>query len=800
MKIFLLSLMFFVCIISYSQIITIKDSKTQLPLEKATLISENPKAFSITNKNGQAKVSDFKESNNIEVRIVGYKTEFYSYSDIEKLNFVIQLEESSFSVSQVVVSSNKWNQISNDVPFKITKIPMLESTLNNSQTTADLLGSSGEVFIQKSQQGGGSPMIRGFATNRLLYTIDGIRMNTAIFRSGNIQNIISLDAFAIENTEILYGPSSVIYGSDAIGGTMSFTTLTPQLSLDEKVFITGKANSRYSTANDEKTVHFDVNLGWKKIALLSSITQSDFGDLRMGTDGPDEYLNKYYIQRADSTDNIITNENPLIQKPSSYSQTNIMQKVRFTPNDKWDFQYGYHYSITSDYSRYDRLISYKNGLPKYAEWYYGPQKWIMNNFTVTNSSKNFFYNQVAIRFANQIFEESRISRNLNKSTREKRLEKVDATSVNIDFLKEIGSKNEFYYGVEVVTNDIESKGIDEDISTGTSSVGPSRYPNSTWESFAFYLSDKHKISKSVSVHGGIRYNKYVIDALFDTTFYPFPFTKTNIESDAVTGNIGIVIHKDEKWSIYSNLSTGFRSPNIDDMGKVFDSEPGSVVIPNPNLNSEYAYNGELGFVKIFGNILKLDVACYYTYLEDALVRRDYTLNGKDSIMYSGEMSKVQSIINAASAYVYGVQSEVEVKLSSELKFSSIFNYQKGEEEIADGTKSPSRHAAPWYGTSSLKFHHERLNINFYLNYCGIKKYEDLPEEEKGKPEIYAKNKQGNPYCPGWYTLNFKAMYKLTDNLSINAGLENITDQRYRPYSSGIVAAGRNFILSAKAVF
>ncbi len=66
--------------------------------------------------------------------------------------------------------------------------------------------------------------------------------------------------------------------------------------------------------------------------------------------------------------------------------------------------------------------------------------------------------------------------------------------------------------------------------------------------------------------------------------------------------------------------------------------------------------------------------------------------------------------------------------------------------------------------------------------------------------MYAIDADGNPYSPGWYTLNFKAMYHLNELLSVTAGLENITDQRYRPYSSGLVAPGRNFILSLKANF
>lgn len=253
-------------------------------------------------------------------------------------------------MDEIIVAANRWKQHARDLPVKITSISKKDIQLQNPQTAADLLTVSGKVFMQKSQQGGGSPMIRGFATNRLLYAIDGIRMNTAIFRGGNIQNVISLDPFATERTEVLFGPGSVMYGSDAIGGVMSFQTLTPQFSNEEKTVVSGSAVTRYSSANNEKTGHFDVNVGWKKWASVTSISSNEFGDLRMGSHGPEEYLRPFYVQRQNGVDVVVTNDNPLVQKPTAYSQINLMQKVRFQPNENWDFQYGFHFSETSSYS------------------------------------------------------------------------------------------------------------------------------------------------------------------------------------------------------------------------------------------------------------------------------------------------------------------------------------------------------------------------------------------------------------------------------------------------------------------
>ena len=785
---------------SFAQLVTIKDSETDQPVPLVTLVSQSPKTSVVADANGSADISSFKGSETIEIRMIGFAFQTLSYDELKAMDWKIMLFPSTISLDQVVITSSRWNQSQRDVPAKITTITPKAVALQNPQTAADLLAASGDVYIQKSQQGGGSPMIRGFSTNRVLLTVDGVRMNTAIFRSGNVQNVISLDPFAIERTEVLFGPGSVIYGSDAIGGVMSFSTLTPTLSATNEPVVSGKALGRYSSANGEQTGHFDVNVGWKKWAFVSSFTTSNFGDLRMGKYGPAEYLKPYTIERSDSIDRVVENQDPLVQSPSAYSQINMMQKVRFKPNKHWDFTYAFHYSTTSDYGRYDRHLRTRNGLPRYAEWKYGPQEWMMNNLTVVHSADKGIYDELTVRLAQQHFEESRIDRNLNAATRSIRTERVEAYSATIDLYKNIGARQKLYYGIDGVLNDVTSIGRDENVFTGSQAVGPSRYPQSTWSSYAAYATYQFKLAEDLIMQAGARYNAFALNAKFDTTFYPFPFTEANINNGALTGSVGAVYSPGETWSVRANISTGFRSPNVDDVGKVFDSEPGAVVVPNPNLSAEYAYNAELGIAKVFGDYLKLDATVYYTILENALVRRDYQLNGLDSIDYDGELSQVQAIQNASQATVYGVQAGFEAKLPSGFGLWGRFNYQAGEEELDNGTTSPLRHAAPWFTTAHLTYSVKRLKFDLYGIYNDEVSFSELAAGEQSKNEIYAIDENGDPYSPAWYTLNFKAMVQVSDDLAVSAGLENITDVRYRPYSSGLAGAGRNFIVSARLLF
>lgn len=364
-------------------------------------------------------------------------------------------------------------------------------------------------------------------------------------------------------------------------------------------------------------------------------------------------------------------------------------------------------------------------------------------------------------------------------------------------MKSVGQKHTLFYGAEYVFNDVDSQGEITDLSNGSSEVGPARYPLSTWTSMAVYLNDEYRLSEKISIQGGLRYNYYQLDADFSNNldFYPFSFSDAQINSGALTGSIGGVYHPNSDWAIKANFGTAFRSPNVDDIGKVFDSEPGAVTVPNPDLEAEYAYNFDLGVAKVFGDIVKVDLTAYYTILQNAMVRRNDQLNGQDSIMYDGMMSQVQSIQNAAKANVYGVQAGLEVKLPAGFSFSSDLNLQKGEEELDDGGTSASRHAAPMFGMSSLNYKKNKLSLRFYAVYQGEVSYDHLAVEEREKDEIYAKDANGNNYAPSWYTLNFKAFYDFEKNFSLMAGLENITDQRYRPYSSGISGAGRNFVMS-----
>lgn len=794
--------LFFLAQGASGQTIIIKDLATRRPIQGATMQVASSAVGAITDAQGKADISAMRGADSIFIRYIGYRTALFSYAQLAARNFLVELEEDRLSLDAVVVSATRWQQSRRETPARISAIRPGAVMLQNPQTAADMLSLSGEVFIQKSQLGGGSPMIRGFSTNRVLITVDGVRMNTAIFRSGNLQNVISLDPFAAENAEVVFGPGSIIYGSDAIGGVMNFYTLTPGFSGNDTPLVKGSAALRYTSANAEKTGHFNLSAGWKNLALLSSVTYSDYGDLLMGNNGPDDYLRPTYAIRIAGRDSVVQNPNPRRQVPTGYNQLNLMQKLRWRPAERWDVQYGFHYSTTSSYSRYDRLLRPRGNTLRSAEWDYGPQVWMMNHLTLAHAGPSGLYDHAALRLAHQFFEESRIERDLNSARRMIRTEKVNAWSANLDLEKQWrAGKHRLFYGVEYVYNKVQSTGEDENIETGILSPAASRYPDgATWHSAAAYLSWRNRLNERVSLQSGMRYNFNGLDAEFDHTFFPFPFSEARLRAGALTGNLGMVFSPAPSWQLNANAATGFRSPNVDDVGKVFDSTPGNVVVPNPDLKPEYAWNFEIGAAKAFGDILKVDITGFFTYLNNALVRRNFTLNGQDSILFGGDMSRVQAIQNAAFATVWGIQAGLELKLPAGFSLSARYNFQLGEEELDDGSKAPLRHAAPAFGLTRLNYAGSRFEAAFYTMFNAAVRNADLAPEEQGKEYLYARDAEGNPWTPAWITLNLKTSYRLRENIYIAAGMENISDRRYRPYSSGITAPGRNVAVSLRAGF
>jgi hemoglobin/transferrin/lactoferrin receptor protein len=719
---------------------------------------------------------------------------------VARKNFRVYLREKVVQLGEARITVNRWEQNKKEIPQQIVSIGQEDVVFYNPQTAADLLEESGQVFVQKSQLGGGSPMIRGFAANSVLIVVDGVRMNNAIFRGGNLQNVINIDPLAIGEAEVVFGPGSVIYGSDALGGVMDFHTLTPAYASNGQLQSSGAAMARFSSANMEKTAHLQLSLSGKKLASLTAFSFNDFDDLRAGSWRPEEYgdfgLRPDFVLRRGAEDSLVNNPDVNMQVPSGYRQYNLTQKLRYRLGDQSELTYGLLYSNTSDIPRYDRLIlRNEHGLPVNAEWYYGPQKWMMHYLKAGFYRRNTWFDQAKFTLAYQQFEESRNDRRFGSPGLRSRTENVDVYSFNFDADKLFRGGHQLFYGAEFVHNEVASRGFRRELSSDEISPTSTRYPDggSDYSSGALYLSHKWNLSPRFTLNSGLRYTRIWLTSRFtDDAFYDFPYEQIDLSTGAASGNLGLVFRPQEDWQVNLLFSSGFRAPNIDDVGKVFDSEPGNVVVPHAGLGPEYSYNGEIGASRKLGERFEAEAVLYYSRLRDAMVRRNFRFNGQDSIIYDGELSRVQAIVNAGRAYVYGFSLNAAYRMSPRWALRSMLTYTNGRDQENDATL---RHAAPLFGSSRLTYRGNRLKAQLLLRYNGGIALEELAPSEQNKPHLYT-----TKGSLAWHALDLTGSYQLNDFLLFSGGIENILDRFYWAYSSGIAAPGRNLVLSLRARF
>jgi len=784
---------------TYGQSIQVRNESNEQPIYQVTIQEKGSETGAITDRTGRASLSTFSPDAILILRHPSFKPVQISMSKLANQDYTVYMVEQIIETGEVIISANKWEQNKREIPQDIAVFEAKEIALAEPPTTADLLSINSQVFVQKSQLGGGSPMIRGFAANAVLIVVDGVRMNNAIYRSGNLQNVITIDPNNLQEAEVVFGPGSVIYGSDALGGVMDFHSITPEFSASGTSF-SGTGFVRYASAADAVTGNINFQVGTRKFSSFTGITYSTFGDLRTGNNRTDQFPDfgkrLEYVERQGDTDVIVQNDDFNRQIFSGYDQFNLLQKFRWRTSDFSDITYAFHYSNSSDIPRYDRLILRDDqDQLRNAEWYYGPQKWMMHSLQMRYFYPTKLFDQVKIITAFQQVEESRNDRRFGRDRLRTREEFVDVLSLNIDFERSIGLNDQLFYGIELIGNQIDSRARRTNIISGEISPESTRYPDggSTYNTFAGYVSVKKELSQKTILSTGLRYSLVKLSSKFvDDTFYDFPYDEIELQNGAINGSLGLVYLPNKNWKLNALLSTGFRSPNIDDVGKVFDSEPGVVIVPNPDLKPETSYNFEYGVSGDFESGLEWGFVNFFSMLDNALVRRPFTFDGQSQIIYDGVLSDVFAEVNVGEAMIWGVSGQMKYQVNDLLAVYGNFTYTEGRDTVED---LPLRHVPPIFGETGITFQNSKLRTSVFVRFSGGIAFEDLAPSEQNKTHLYTANG-----ALSWYTINVNNSYTLNERLSINFNLENLLDTHYRPYSSGISAPGFNASLSLRARF
>ena len=678
------------------------------------------------------------------------------------------------------------------LPNQVIAITEKQIDFQNFQSTAEMLSNSGSLFVQKSQQGGGSPVIRGFEASRVLLLVDGVRMNNLIFRSGHLQNVITVDESFLDNVGVFYGPTSTLFGSDALGGTVTMTTKKAAYLNEAKNQFTGKINTRYSTANEEKSMAFQLNYATANLASLTAFSYNDFGDLKMGKrknhNGDFFGERPFYVANINGVDQLIPNGDKYVQKNSGYKQYNLMQKLGYKTQSGVEHGLNFQFSTSTDIPRYDRLTQTSSStVLTHAEWYYGPQQRVLGVYSIAKNNA-FLSSDLKVNVAFQNAKESRHNRRFGNYVLQNREENVNMYSVSTDLKKKF-TKSELFYGFESYFETLNSTAYSNNTTTGLENSISTRYPNgdNSMVRNDVYVSYNEKISNNTFWNTGARLGYTNLkSSIDDDQFFPLPFSTISQGNFTYSGTIGIVRATSENFTLKANVASGFRVPNIDDLAKIFESVQGTIIVPNEDLKPEKTVTADFGFViQSKSQKTKFETTYFYTRMYDALVVDEFLYNGQSVIDYDGTPSTVFANQNKGKAFVTGISSSFSASLSSHVLFNANFNYNLGR-VVEEGRQSPLDHISPFFGKIGLAYNGSKLNLEAYLLYNGKK---DSNEYSSSGED----NQQYAPIggMPAWETYNFKLGYLMFKGATLFAGIENILDTQYRTFASGINAPGRN---------
>lgn len=265
---------------SHAQKVSIFDAETHQPIAQVAVFNEDKSIRVISNHKGEVDLSFFTEFEVITFTHIAYIEFEVLKKQIVASKFKVYLHNKSESLQEVFLVASKGKEKRSRIAEQLEAISFQNIQKLNPQTAADVLADIPGVKVQKSQFGGGSPVIRGMEANRVLLVIDGVRMNNAIYRKGHLQNSITVSPSQLDRVEVIFGPSSVVYGSDALGGVIHYSTKTPLLS--DTPIIKSDYLTRYSTVNNGYSVQFGTEISHKNWASYTSVAYSSYGDLKNG--------------------------------------------------------------------------------------------------------------------------------------------------------------------------------------------------------------------------------------------------------------------------------------------------------------------------------------------------------------------------------------------------------------------------------------------------------------------------------------------------------------------------------------
>ncbi|MCF2501268.1 TonB-dependent receptor plug domain-containing protein [Dyadobacter chenhuakuii] len=643
-------------------------------------------------------------------------------------------------LSQVNITASRANEKTFQTAGSISVFSSKSFQTYQPRTTPEALMGTTGVFVQKTTHGAGSPFLRGLTGNQTLILIDGIRLNNSTFRYGPNQYLNTIDPFSIDKMEVLRGGGSVAYGSDALGGTLQLLTATPAFS--EKISVHGKAVARSATGNMEKTLRAGVELSGLRAAFSGGISIRNFGDLIGG----------------DTTGK---------QTPSGYKDRAFDAKLLLKLTDSWTLTLA-HQSVSQKHVP----LYYRYKLENFALNEFDPQRRSLSYVKLKGNTSSKWASELSLTGTFQSTNEGRLSRKNGSNSLRTETDKVQTTGLIFNVISDITPFWNASSGIEIYNDVVRSSKTDQ-IADAAPLASRGLYPDdSKYLNYAVYSLHQVKLDDWRFSFGG-RFNGFKIKVEDEA------LGSVSVKPKALVGNASISYLPGENSNFYTSFHSGFRAPNIDDMGTLgivdFRYE-----LPAYDLKPETSYNFEAGY-KYHSGGLALCAGLFQNNLRNLIARVKVEGQKIDGIdVYRKE--------NVERAYIRGGEFEAEYVFENDWKVYGSAAYNFGENVTK---KEPVRRIPPLSGRFGLEYRNKGWFARPEAWFAG--------KQTRLAAGDAADNRIPKGGTPGWLIVNFMTGYE-TKHFGLNAVVQNISNEDYRTHGSGINGVGRSLWLTLTGKF
>ncbi len=621
-------------------------------------------------------------------------------------------------------------------PYSISKLSNHAIEQFQARTTPEALVGTAGVFLQKTNHGGGSPFVRSLTGNQNLLMIDGIRLNNATYRYGPNQYFNTIDLFGVQSIEVAKGTGSVQYGSDAMGGVIQVFTKDPAFS--EKAKWSGNILGRVLSQDAEYSGRAELIYSSSKTAFQVGYTNRQFGDLPGGR----------------STG---------VQQPSGYAENAFDVKFKWQLNPHWLLTAAHQQVQQKQVPLYHRVA-----LENFAYYNFEPQKRQLSYLKLEGQTQQALLSKISVTASSQLNQERRNYWRNGNANRFVEDDKVHTLGFTTDIYSVFNRNWTANSGIEFYADKVNSSKQQITIASGAIQNQRGLYPNDArMQNISLYSLHHLRMGKWV-FEAGARFNALTIDV--DTA---------SVKPSSLVFNAAALYQLTNQQSVYLSYSTGYRAPNIDDMGTLglvdFRFE-----VPAYGLKPEKTFNTEIGY-KFQNKSVQWSVALYYMHLTN-LINRVQVI-GQQIGGYNVYIKE-----NNQESYIRGFEYDLQIAITPQLIFNSNGAYAFGQNTSRN---EPMRRIPPMHGRTFLQWKHPTVDLTVEYQYAGLQNR--LAQGDKDDNRI---SKGGTP---GWGIMHLHAG-KSFGTIQLRSGIVNLFNTDYRMHGSGINGMGRNVYISAQFRF